>query len=111
MSCPILIERFRGDTYPISINCTKGGQPFNIKGYTMKMSVTAEEDPVAPATYLFQSDAIIDSSVDGKAHFPVLEVDVDRIGTVHFDIEVIDGAGYKRTPIKGAIEFKQDITK
>jgi hypothetical protein len=105
-----IIERFRGDTYPIAITCTRGGQPQNIKGYAMTMSVSAVEDPET-ADYLFQSVANIDSGVDGKAHFPVTPADVDRIGTVYFDIEIIDTGGFKRTPVKGQIIFEQDITK
>ena len=105
-----IIERFRGDTYPIAITCTRNGQPQNIKGYAMTMSVSATEDPET-ADYLFQSQATIDSGVDGKAHFPVTPSDVDRIGTVFFDIEILDTGGFKRTPVKGQLIFEQDITK
>ncbi len=105
-----ILERLRGDTYPILATFTSKGKPYDLLNCTLLLSVSTEQNPTG-STYEFQSSGSITDAANGKASFPVDATAADRVGDFFFDIEITDAGGYKRTPVKGKITFTQDITK
>lgn len=104
------IERRRGDTYPIPITVKKNKAGIDITGYSLKLTASTDDtgDVLSKA---FDVVGVIDDVSTGKAHFPMAPADVDRVGTLYFDIQVTDNSGYIHTPVAGTMEFKNDYTK
>ncbi len=103
------INRYRGDTKNLILKLTQNKQVFDLTGFSAKLSVSAEEEPIG-SVYAFQLTATIDS-VNGTLTFQIAEENVDLIGDFYYDIELTDGAGKTSTIRKGKMVFAQDITK
>lgn len=105
------IKRKRGDTYANELTVKKGGEPFNITGCTFKLTVTSIAVPPDESTKLFHINGTIIDAANGRVEFAPLAADVDRVGTCYYDIEMVDGAGRKRTIKEGKYIFTQDRGK
>lgn len=105
------ISRFRGDTWPINIiiKDSVNRQVLNITTNTFILSVSAEREPTG-TNYVYQVTGVITDGPNGKVSFPIGVAEADNLGTLFFDIEMID-AGEITTIKKGAINYKQDIGK
>ena len=104
------IKRYRGDTYPIAIVVSTRAGAVDITGWSLTLSVAPDPAP-ATAAYTFQAAGTIDSAAAGTAHFDFTAEQVDLVGEYHYDIQITDAAGKKRTIKKGRMTFMQDINK
>jgi len=107
------ITRMRGDTYAdeCHLKSKTTGLAIPITGYTFVMTVHTKRDPLPNEPYEYQVVGTILDANEGRVEFAPLVSDVDRIGTYFYDIQLIDGAGRKRTLVKAKYMFTQDITK
>jgi hypothetical protein len=107
------IERKRGDTYAdefiIKSKATK--KPVNITGYTFLLTVDPEKAPVDAANNLYQLTGTILDAVAGRVEFAPSALQANQLGNFFYDVQMIDGAGRKRTVESGKYKFTQDITK
>ena len=106
-----VIERVRGDTYPIRVAITKNKRPYDIAGCSFVLSGCVEENPQSQR-YLFQITGVVQTPTSaGIVLFTPTEEQMNRVGRVYFDVSMTDAGGFKRTPVKAIFEFTQDITK
>ncbi len=107
------IVRRRGDTYAdeFIIKSATTGQPIPIAGYQFKLTVDPEAAPANADNNLFQVDGQIIDALNGRVEFPPLADQVDHVGSYFYDVQMIDGAGRKRTVVAGKYKLVQDITK
>ena len=112
MTCsPTALTRFRGDTYPFTIQVRLNGRVYDLTDCTLKMTVTSVEEPTTE-TPEFALDGVVASPATlGLASFAPSAANVDLLGEYYYDIQVTDANGYKHTPIKDTLTFTQDITK
>lgn len=107
------ITRKRGDTYGdlfVIVSSTTEG-PLNISGYTFLLTLDTEKFPTNNATNIYQLAGTILSAEGGTVEFAPSAGQADRLGAYYYDIQMIDGAGRKRTITSGQYFYKQDITK
>jgi hypothetical protein len=107
------LTRPRGDTYAdeFVLKSKTTGQPINLAGYSFKLTVNAKKDPGPTDAPEFQINGVITDEAGGKVEFAPTAADADRLGNFHYDIQMVDGAGRKRTLVKAKYGFTQDITK
>lgn len=107
------LTRPRGDTYAdeFVLKSKSTGQPIDITGFSFKLTVNAKKDPGPTDTPEFQITGAITDATAGKVEFAPTATDADRTGAFFYDIQMIDGAGRKRTLVKAKYGFTQDITK
>ena len=55
--------------------------------------------------------ATIDLLSNGRVEFAPTAMQADQVGAFYFDVQMIDGAGRKRTIEGGKYKYEQDITK
>jgi len=109
------ITRRRGDTYADEINVTSAttGEPIPITGYSFIMTLDPEKAPATAANNLYQiTGEIIGDGTAGRVEFAPTPLQADQTpGTYYFDIQMVDGAGRKRTIALDKYVYTQDITK
>lgn len=107
------IERKRGDTYAdeFTIKSATTGSPINITGYSFLLTVDPSAEPVSAATNLYTLTGTIISGPEGRVEFAPTATQANQIGSFFYDVQMVDGAGRKRTIVAGKYTYKQDITK
>lgn len=107
------ITRKRGDTYAdefiIKSKTTK--LPINIAGYTFTLTVDPSKTPADDTNNLYQLAGTILDAANGRVEFAPTAMQADQVGAFYFDVQMIDGAGRKRTIEGGKYKYEQDITK
>ena len=105
-----LIERVRGDTYPLKITVKdKGtGLALDITGNTFLLTVSPEMKPEI-ANNTFQTAGSITDAVNGKVEFPFAST-VAVADDEFFDIQMT-AATVITTILQGTMRITQDITK
>ena len=113
--CPVEIDLCisRGDTTPFTFTMLKadGTTPEDITGFSYLLTVNVLEEPGPSDSFLFQLSGTIPTGTDGVVQFQLSAAQADNLGDFFFDVQQTDGASDVRTVVKGAWEFKQDITK
>lgn len=107
------ITRKRGDTYADEwiIKSAATGLPVDISGYTFRLTVDSRKDPDDETTKAFSIDGTILDAAAGRVEFAPSDAQADRVGAFFYDVQMIDGAGRKRTFDAGKYKLVQDITK
>jgi len=107
------IERKRGDTYAdeFILKNKRTKAPINITGYTFVLTVDPDKAPTSSATNLYSLPGTILSGPEGRVEFAPSDVQADRVGSFFYDVQMVDGAGRKRTVAAGKYVYRQDITK
>ena len=106
---------YRGDSYPLTLTIknkeTKEVVP--LAGYTFKLAVDPNQDPVDDLEQIFQVDGVIDTDPNtGKVSFTptALQTDFGK-GSYWFGVQMINGAGHIKTIAKYKWKQSQDINK
>lgn len=107
------ITRKRGDTYAdeFVIKSKVTRQPINLTGYTFLLTIDPNKAPASAATNLYQLTGTIIDAAGGRVEFAPTPSQADRVGSFYYDVQMVDGAGRKRTIEGGKYKFEQDITK
>ena len=107
------IERKRGDTYAdeFTVKSKATGLPINITGYTFLMTLDSEKNPSSNTNNLYQLVGTILDAPGGRVEFAPSALQADHLGAYYYDVQMIDGAGRKRTIESDTYIYKQDITK
>ena len=107
------ITRKRGDTYAdeFTIKSAATGAAVNITGYTFLLTVDPIKAPLTGATKLYQLTGTILNAAAGRVEFAPDATQADHVGVFYFDVQMVDGAGRKRTIDSGKYKYVQDITK
>jgi hypothetical protein len=107
------IERPRGDTYAdeFVIKSKSTGLPINITGYTFVMTVDPEQYPEDSSNNLYSLNGTILDAPNGRVEFAPTVTQANQVGKFFYDVQMVDGAGRKRTVLRGKYTYKQDITK
>ena len=107
------IKVYRGDSFPLlyTFKDKNTGLPINISGWSFKLTVSAEKDPVDETTKKFSVDASIVDAENGRFSFLPTEENNSEIGKFFFDIQYTNPSGHKRTIAKDKYTISQDICK
>lgn len=107
------IKVFRGDSFPLVyvLKDKVTELPVNIAGWSFKMTVSTEKDPVDDTTKKFAVDATIVDAAAGKFSFLPTEANNSEVGKFFFDIQYTNPSGHKRTIAKDKYTVSQDIGK
>lgn len=107
------ITRKRGDTYAdeFIVKSAATGKPIDITGYSFVMTLDPAKDPTTNANNLYQLTGTILNAAAGRVEFAPSPAQADRVGSFYFDVQMVDGAGRKRTIDGGKYKYTQDITK
>lgn len=108
------IARKRGDTYADEIIVTSAttGLPINITGYTFTMTLDPAKDPLTSANNLYSLMGTIIDAPAGRVEFAPSALQADQPpGVYYYDVQMIDGAGRKRTIALDKYKYEQDISK
>jgi hypothetical protein len=106
------IHRRRGDTARIPFEIEdSNGDPQNITGATVTLTVNSEERPTDDTNQIFQLSGTITDEANGTGYFIVSEANADNVGQYYYDIQVTDAAGEKETVAEGRFIMLQDRTK
>lgn len=107
------ITRKRGDTYAdefiIKSKTTK--LPSNITGYVFLLTVDPSKTPVDATNNVYQIVGTILDAAAGRVEFAPSALQADQVGAFFYDVQMVDGAGRKRTIEGGKYKYEQDITK
>ena len=107
------ITRKRGDTYAdefiIKSKTTK--LPCASTGSTSTPPVDPPKTPADDRDNLYQHTGTILDAANGRVEFAPTAMQADQVGAFYFDVQMIDGAGRKRTIEGGKYKYEQDITK
>lgn len=106
------ITRFRGDTVPdVFSPVDDEGLFLDPTGFTFRLSIDTQEDPVDTSTQVLQMIGVqVGSPVTIQFSPTILEADITP-ADYFYDFQAIDGAGRIKTSIKDDYEILQDITK
>lgn len=107
------ITRKRGDTYAdeFTIKSASTKLPINITGYTFLLTLDPEKSPATADNNVYQLVGTILDAAAGRVEFAPSALQADLVGSYFYDVQMIDGAGRKRTIITGKYRYVQDITK
>ena len=91
---------------------TNAGAVIDIDGFSFKLTVNSEKDPLTTTNQKFTIVGAITDAPNGKVAFSptVINTDIEP-GTYFYDIEQTDGSGAISTLIIGKCIIIQDITK
>tara|TARA_R110002049_G_scaffold281333_1_gene460881 strand:+ start:41921 stop:42274 length:354 start_codon:yes stop_codon:yes gene_type:complete len=109
---PVTINflRKRGDTKPFRFPITTAaGVAQSLAGFTLHMTANPEKDPTDDSAHSFVIVGAEDGT--GTASFTPTPAQVDIVGSVYYDAQLIDGDDLIFTFAEGKIKFTQDITK
>lgn len=88
------------------------GVAVDITGFTFKMTVNSDKNPVGQVNEQFSVNGVIGVAASGTVSFAPSISDTDIAPDKYFyDIEQTDAGGLIKTLIKGKCEIVQDITK
>lgn len=110
----VAITRKRGDTYAdeLIIKSKKTGLPVPITGYSFVLTVDPTKDPTSAATNLYSIVGVILDAAEGRVEFAPTPLQADVApGNYFYDVQMIDGAGRKRTIVLDKYKYEQDISK
>ena len=113
-----LSMRATGDTWPIDLRLTdSAGDPVDISGYTLALSVNERENPTDQAsTNVFTVAGSITNAADGQFRFAISGVNADLLvpltgnAAYWFDVRVTDTDGLVTTIMKGRLPVTGAIT-
>jgi hypothetical protein len=111
------INYFRGDSYPIAITVKDNltGEPIDLAGATLTMTVDRRENPTDDTTKVFTiSGATQTPTSSGRVLFTPTTSNSANIGNFFYDIQMSTGSGPStiiRTIVKSKFFITQDITK
>lgn len=107
------ITRKRGDTYAdvFTLKSAATGLPIDVTGYTFVMTLDPSKEPVDSTNNVYQLTGTITSPTGGTVEFAPTALQADQVGTFYFDVQMVDGAGRKRTITGGKYKYEQDISK
>lgn len=107
------ITRKRGDTYAdeFVLKNKSTGQPLDITGYTFFLTVDPSQAPVDATNNLYKLTGTILDAAGGRVEFAPTAEQANRVGKFFYDVEMIDGAGRRRTISSGKYTYTQDIGK
>lgn len=105
------IERKRGDTYPIQITVLENGVGMNISGTSFTLTVDPAKLPTTAVNNIMSLAGVIVNAATGRVDFTPAPADVDHVGKYYHDVQMVDGAGLKRTVVDGKFTLIQDIGK
>lgn len=108
------ISRKRGDTYADEIVVTSAttGLPIDITGYTFTMTLDPAKDPATAANNLYTLTGTIIDAPNGRVEFAPSALQADQPpGAYFYDVQMVDGAGRKRTILLDKYKYEQDISK
>lgn len=107
------ITMYRGDSYPIRFTLTDSttGQPLNLDGATLTLTVDERNDPADETTQMFQLSGTLSATpADGTVSFTPTSANTATVGQYWYDVQLAQG-GTVRTVIKNRFTITQDITK
>lgn len=109
----VAITRRRGDTYAdeFTVKSASTGLPINITGYSFLMTLDPKKDPPDDTTKIYQLTGTIVDATAGRVEFAPSAVQANQLGQFFYDVQMIDGAGRKRTLVVDKYKYEQDITK
>lgn len=110
----VAITRKRGDTYAdeITVKSKATGLPINITGYTFTMTLDPEKSPATAANNLYSLTGTIVDAPNGRVEFAPSALQADQTpGQYYYDVQMVDGAGRKRTILLDKYKYEQDISK
>lgn len=110
----VAITRKRGDTYAdeITVKSKSTGLPINITGYVFTMTLDPAKDPPTAANNLYSLVGTIIDAPNGRVEFAPSALQADQTpGAYYYDVQMIDGAGRKRTILLDKYKYEQDIGK
>ncbi len=108
------VDRTRGDNHPFAFQLFKadGITVEPVTGFTFKFTVDPDNEPVTSTNNLFQLTGVITDGANGKFEFRPSTANMDQTPDIYFyDVEMVDGGAFVRTPIRGKLTIEQDITK
>ena len=108
------ITMYRGDSYPITLALTDktSGNPIDLTGCTLLLTVDSLEEPPDDTTALFDIPGVLDADpTTGKVTFTPTSTDTGTPGSYFYDVQLTDGDGNIRTVVKSTFTVSQDITK
>jgi len=108
-----LLERFRGDTKPHKVTIKSGGVALPIAGFTFRLTVNRDENPVNTTNEIFSLTGVIQGGgAGGEVWFTPTTMQADQKPLDYFyDMEMTDAGSLIDTIRKGIYRFKQDISK
>ena len=105
------ITRYRGDTASLGVKITQDGEPYNLTGCSLIMTISSEQNPVDNTSVIQQNSAVITNAEEGLASFEFSDEDFNYIGKYYYDIQLTDANNKVKTITKSTIKLLQDITK
>jgi hypothetical protein len=107
------IKRTRGDTYAdeFIILREETGLPLNLTGFSFLLTLDPERRPTSAANHVYQLTGTILNAAQGRVEFAPSSSQANIVGTYYYDVQMVDGAGRKRTVESGKYRYVQDITK
>lgn len=83
----------RGDSYPLilTIKDSDTNQPINLTGYSFKLTVTKDRDPVDSSSKIFEVIGVVDPDQinnTGKVSFTPSTTDTSIAGKFYYDIQL-----------------------
>lgn len=104
------LDRTRGDTTPDVITVSYGGVLVDLAGCSALLTVNTLRNPVDESTQVYQIVGVIDVDESTISFAPTSE-QADQVGFFYYDIQLTESSGAKRTLVKDAQTYIQDITK
>ena len=107
------ITRKRGDTYAdeFIIKSASTGLPIDITGYTFVLTLDPERAPEDASQNVYALTGNIVDAANGRVEFAPTPLQADQLGNFWYDVQMVDGAGRKRTVVLAKYTYTQDITK
>lgn len=102
----------RGDDTPITFTVKENSVVKDITGYTFEFTVNIDKNPPDATDEQFRVSGVITDAVNGAVEFRPTSANTDLTPKRYFyDVQSIDGSGYKRTLVKGDFHLEQDVNK
>ena len=104
------ISRVRGDDYDNLIQVVDGnGAAIPLTTETFVLTVNSEECPTDDTNQLYTVSGTITDAPNGRVSFA--DAGAVDVGIYHYDIQMVDALGKKRTIAKDYYIITQDLTK
>mgnify|MGYP000026362679 CR=1 FL=1 len=96
-----MIQRFRGDTYPLIVTLKENGSAVDLTTATVRMTIGLDTPSTITATAT--------NAAGGEVRFDFTQTEVGTAGRFSYDIEVTDGS-IVTTYVKDIFELIEDVT-